>query len=69
MSRSSKYRSGLKPQYSPKTRNKGQRRFVHGNYNENLNYMPMDRRRIDSMAQEEKEMIAGTAVDTAIPCT
>lgn len=57
------------PQYSPKTRNKGQRRLVHGNYNENLNYMPRDRRRIDSMVQEEKEMMAGTAADTAIPCT
>ena len=43
------------PRYNAKTRNKGRRRFVHGNYHENLNYKYRDLRRVRAMTLDERE--------------
>ena len=43
------------PQHNAKTRNKGRRRFVHGNYHENLNYKCRDLRRVKAMALDERD--------------
>ena len=43
------------PQHNAKTRNKGRRRFVHGNYHENLNYKCRDLRRVKAMTLDERD--------------
>lgn len=40
-----------------KTRNKGHRRYKHGNYNRNLNYKASDLRRLLAMDEEEMEYV------------
>lgn len=50
------------PMCSPKTRNKGKRRYKTGNYEKSLNYKHSDLQKIDSMNQEFMEystMIVG----------
>ena len=45
------------PCCSAKTRNKGHRRYKHGNYNRNLNYKASELRRLLAMDEEEMEYV------------
>ena len=40
------------PMCSPKTRNKGKRRYKHGNYEKSINYKISDQKKYDRMIEE-----------------
>ena len=44
---------------SSKTRNKGHKRYLPKNYSPSINYSRHDKRKYDSMIEEEKEFIYG----------